>query len=474
MRGDVKIWRAVTASTVLCAAALGGCGWNAQVAPPAVVMPQTFPGAESQDPALSLADVPWWRYFDDPTLIGLIRTGLSNNQNLAVATARVDQAAALVSEAQARALPQVNATLTTTPAAATGGGLSSTFFGGIAITWQVDFWGRYHAAAQSARQAFFASKSDRDAAVQNLVASIASTWFQLKSVQQQIRVAEDNADNAERSRSITEHRTRQGVSSAVELRQAETQLYMVRDQIPVLRATAAQLRNALDVLIGKNPGEPVAADIAGVGDVTTYPVPPVGLPSALLRRRPDVVAAEERLRAVGYDVAAARAAVLPSIGLTAAGGRSSTDLSQLVSSTRSAPIRSVGPTVDQPIFEGGALIAEIRRTKGARAEAEADYRGTILSALQNVDDALAAYREAGLRMTEANRLETAAHETARLAEERFAAGVTSFLEVLDSQRELYSAQLELSLAEQYRNQAAVDLYRSLGGGWYSSETAAPG
>jgi multidrug efflux system outer membrane protein len=458
---------------VLASGALGGCGWTAKLDPPVVALPPSFPATASNESMISIADLPWWRYFDDPALTELIRTGLANNQNLAIAAARIDQAAALVTEAQARALPQVALALTTTPGASPKGGLSSTFFGGVNVSWQLDFWGRYHAAAQASREAFFASRADREAAVQALVASIASTWFQLKSVEQQIAVAEDNAASADASRRITELRTRHGVSSAVELHQAETQLFTVRDQIPALRATAAQLEDALAVLIGRNPGEWAPPDATLARNVATYPEPPLGLPSALLARRPDLVAAEDRLRAAGYGVASARATLLPAIGLTFSGGRSSTELTDLLRSGRSVAIRSVGPAGDQPVFVGGALKAEVKRTTAARVEAEATYRGAVLSALQNVNDGLAAYRLSGDRMREAERLETAAKATEHLARERFAAGVTGFLEVLDSQRELYRAQLEVSSAEQFRNQAAVDLYRSLGGGWARGDDPTP-
>jgi multidrug efflux system outer membrane protein len=450
---------------VLATGPLGGCGWTAKLDPPTVTVPSAFAATASKDDTVSIADLPWWRYFDDPVLIELIRTGLANNQNLAVAAARIDQAASLVTEAQAQAMPQVALGLTTTPDASPKGALSSTFFGGVNVSWQFDFWGRYHAAAQALRESFFASRADQNAAVQSLVASIASTWFQLKSVEQQIAVAEDNAASAETSRRITELRTRHGVSSAVELRQAETQLFTVRDQIPALRAAEARLKDALAVLIGRNPGDWTPPDAVAAQNAPIYPEPPIGVPSALLVRRPDLIAAEDRVRAAGYSVASARAALLPSIGLTFSGGRSSTDLADLLRSDRSVAIRSLGPTGDQPIFVGGALKAEVRRTAAARAEAEAAYRGAILSALQDTNDALAAYRQSGERMREADRLQTAAKSTEKLAAERFAAGVTSFLEVLDSQRELYSAQLEVSAAEQFRNQAAVDLYRSLGGGW---------
>lgn len=450
---------------VLALAPLAACGWTSQVTTPSIATPAAFPGDEGVDPQ-SIADLPWWRYFGDPQLVGMIETGLANNQNLAVATARVDRAAELVAQARAQALPQVEATLATSPASlARGASLSSTFFGGLQINWQIDFWGRYHAAAQAARETFIATQADKDAAVQSLVASIATTWFQLRDVDEQIRVAEANAADADRSRRLTEMRSRQGVSSAVEVRQAETQLYSVRDRMPALRATAVQLQDALAVLLGQNPGQWTPPDPQATADLTTYPEPPVGLPSALLQRRPDVLAAQARVRAAGFDVLAAQRTLAPSIGLTAAGGRSSSDLSDLVRADRSAAIASVGPSVSQPIFTGGALVAQIKQARSEQAEALASYRLAVQSALQNVDDALAAYRLSADRMTEAGRLEAAARETDRLAEKRFQAGVTSFLEVLDAQRELYSAQVELSQAKQYRNQAAIDLYRSLGGGW---------
>lgn len=446
------------AAAVACAL-LAGCAVGDNYQRPALDLPAQFrtPGASGE--SLGLAD--WRRVFADPTLQGRIEQALKSNLDLAVAEARVREAQAAVTIARAGALPSVAAGLQTSPTARLPGDtLTSSFLAAGFLSWEIDLWGRVRRGTEAARADLAARDAARDGARVSIVAQTAGRHFELAALRETRRATEASVNLQRESLRLMRRRNQAGIVSAAEVRQAEGQLAGTEARLPDIARQIAATENALSLLLAQPPA-PVAE---GGGEVPLPTALPVGLPSALLDRRPDLRQAEQQLIAANARVGEAKAQLLPALSITGAFGRISTELGELVGSG-SASVASLGPNVTQTLYAGGALRAN-RDAAIARLDAALiGYRATALNALREVADAVEAYDRAGEQLARQSERVTAQREALRLADKRFAAGVVSFIEVLDAQRQLLAAETDFVNTRLARQLALVQVYRALGGGW---------
>jgi NodT family efflux transporter outer membrane factor (OMF) lipoprotein len=437
-----------------CASIEAGEGLSASDVPPAWDAP--IPTDASTWPEAN-----WWQGFDSAELDQLIADAQAQNLDLAIAAARILQA-----EAQARAagsvlLPSVDLRAGATQSGAFDSTNSQSFSVSLGASYEVDFWGRNAADVRAAEASLRASQYDRETVALTVIASTASTYFQLLSLRDRVAIAKRNLENAQGVLKITEARVNAGVAVPLELAQQRANVAGQEANIPQLEQQERETRAALALLLGR----PVqgfdvgATTIAGIEAPTVAP----GLPSELLARRPDVRRAEAQLVAADANIAAARAAFFPSISLSGSLGASSAALASLFNPSNIA--YSIGASLLQTIFDGGQRQANLDATVAQRKETLLSYRGAVIAAFSDVDVALGAVASLEARERASQVQADEAREAFRIAELRYRAGVEDFLSVLDAQRSLNSAEDQLAQAKLARLQAAVTLFRVLGGGW---------
>jgi NodT family efflux transporter outer membrane factor (OMF) lipoprotein len=443
---------------------LGGCTMLESVSHLAT---GDVPKAWSQ-PALSTdktwPDSNWWQGFQSPELDVVIETARAQNLDLAIAKARVEQA-----DAQARIVgSSLLPTLTGNVRANESGGIHDpsstpvkTLTATAAVSYELDFWGRNFENARAANKSLAASEFDRETVALTTVSSVANSYFRLLSLRDRLRVSRLNVDNAAKLLSLTQKQLDAGVVSRLPVAQQTSLLASLRAQAANLELQERQTFGTLAVLLGKPPQDFVVA-AQSLDGILSPKVGP-GLTSELLARRPDVKSAEANLQAAQADLAAARAAYLPTISLTGSAGVTSTALAGLVNGSGAA--YTIGASLLQNIFRGGELIAQNDRAYYRREELLASYRKSALNAFADVDAALVGVSAATLQEEQQAIAAASAAEALHIAEVQYKAGTADFLSVLSAQQTLYSAQDQLAQTRATRLQATVGLFRALGGGW---------
>lgn len=456
------------ASALLCAVALGACSLIPDFEPPAVETPQSWmsAGAEAETRPAEPPPADWWRAFGNEELARLVERAQANSPDLAAAAARVAQASATRRAAASTLLPSVGGSAS---GSRSGQDLDTFGTGADRVSWrgvidasyEIDFWGRNRAGAIAAEASELASVFDRETVLLTLSSEVAAVWLQYLALEDRIDVAQASLDNARTVLELIETQVNLGAISPLELAQQRSNIAGIEATLSELRQQRARTLNALTLLLGEPPGD-VAVASEGLSAVRLPTVEP-GLPSALLARRPDIARAEAQLLAANADIGAARAAWFPSIGLTGQAGFGSTALASLFEPA--SALYTLAGSITAPIFSGGRLDAEYDRARARYDELVANYRGAVLAGFRDVEDALAGARY--LAEVEAAQQEAAAQaaEAFRLAETQYRAGAVDFLTVLDAQRSLFSAEDALVRARLARLDAAVSLYRALGGGW---------
>ncbi|HET6521128.1 MAG TPA: efflux transporter outer membrane subunit [Geminicoccaceae bacterium] len=411
----------------------------------------------------------WWRAFGDPELEGLIAAAQRNNHDLRAAASRVVQAEARTRVAAADLYPTLGASTSGGRAGRAGEGLDAAYQAGFDASYEVDFWGGNRAAAASAGAAFEASRFDRETVALTLTADVATTYFRLLSLADRLESARKQLDIARRVLDLVRSQAEWGAVSELRVAQQRNTVASLEATLPTLERQRAETRNALAVLLGAAPEEleppPAGGSLAAIEVPTVAP----GLPAELLTRRPDIRSAEADLAAADADVHVARAALFPSIRLTGRGGFASAALTSLFDVGGSFYSLVTGLTA--PIFDAGRLDARRDLAEARRDELVHRYRAAVIAAFRDVEDALAAARYLG--ETEAAQREalTQARRAYDLAEIQYRAGAVDFMTVLDAQRTLFQAEDALLQTRLARLNAAVALFRALGGGW--GEGAAP-
>jgi multidrug efflux system outer membrane protein len=420
---------------------------------------------QRQSQAASYADLPWWQVFQDSQLQELIRTALKQNYDLQLATERINAARAQVSITRSSLFPQVQGN------GNFSGGKDGTFqtkYNFLNLTadaaFQLDFFGKLHRATEASRAQLLATEDARQTVILTLVSDVASDYFWLLQFDLQLQITHETVKTQEDSVRLTKSRVEHGVATKLEVLQAQQVLDTANAQIPDLERQIAQEEDAISILLGNYP-----QSVTRGQPLVEQPLPPdvpPGLPSTLLERRPDILEAEQILVAANAEIGVAKAEFFPQISLTGSGGGAfgrSSAFSNLMSSQLG--IWSYGAQVSQPIFTGGALRGNLRLANSQHQQALIGYRQTIQKAFGDVSDALIGYQKLHEVRTRQEVTVADLQESVRLSEMRYRGGTTTYLEVLDGQRSLYSAELTLAQARGSEFQSLVQLYRVLGGGW---------
>ncbi|MBV6321226.1 efflux transporter outer membrane subunit [Duganella violaceicalia] len=425
--------------------------------------------------ARDAVDTGWRDYFADPRLQQLIAAALENNRDLRTAALRIEEARAQYDIQSADRLPNLNAnasgTKAKTPAFLSPSGQTSIgkrYDAGLALSsFELDFFGRVKSLNDAALAAYLATDEARQAAQISLVAQVAQAYYTERAYAEQYALAQQTYDARARTYKLTQQRAEVGASSRLDLRANETLMETARTAALTLARQRAQADNALTLLVGQ-PASAGAGSAATAGampndqQIDALSALPTGLPSDLLARRPDIRAAEQRLKSANANIGAARAAFFPRISLTAALGSSSPSLNGLFDGGSGS--WSFAPQLSLPIFDAGRNRANLGLAEVRKHLAVADYEKAIQTAFREVADALAARDYLGEQVSAQRAVQDAQADRLKLLQLRFDNGVASSLDVLDAQRELFSAQQTLVQARLQRTTSAIDLYRALGGG----------
>lgn len=454
-------------ATLLLPALLAACAWGPAPQTPRVELPVQW--RVSLDEASGVVDAAWWRQFNDPVLDSLVVTALSNNLDLAVAAARMEAFAARIGVVGAGRWPQVgydasaarvDPSRETASGAAAPGGNTDLYQANLGISWEIDLWGRIGAATAAAEAEFLASENNRRALLLSVVAAVADTYIQLRALDAQLTVARSLLDARGKSLELFELQLERGVISELEVAQLRSELERNAATIPALARRIALTENLLSQLLGQ---APVALARGTALDALEPPVLPAGLPAELLERRPDVRASAQQLTAAGLRVGVARAARFPRLSLTGLLGVASSDLSNL---TRSGAEQSqIAGGLAGPLFTAGRVSAEIDAAMAEARQAEAVYRGTVLTALREAEDALVIQTTTRDEAAALQRRVAAVRDYLSYAEMRYDGGYASYLAVLDAQRSLFDAELQALQVNAESLRAVVGVYRAFGGSW---------
>jgi outer membrane protein, multidrug efflux system len=448
---------------------LTGCAIGPNYKRPAVNAPTGFHDVTNQVSTNSLADLPWWGVFKDPVLQDLVQIALTNNYDLRITLTRVDQARAIQAQARSQFLPQVGCGGEANRGkneylglpVPNGGQTMNSFLAGFGAVWEIDLWGRVRRMNEAARANFMATQEGRRAVMISLVSGVAAAYFELLELDDQLAIAQRTQDSYERTLKLFSDQHAGGLASKLEVSRAELALRTVTATIPEIERQIALKENEINTLLGRNPG-PIARTSTLLAQEMPVEIP-VGLPSSLLERRPDVRAAEQQVRAANAEIGVAIGDFFPRIGLTTLYGVTSTEFNNLLKSE--ANIWSAAATAAGPVFTGGRLTGRYRQTKAAWEETKLRYQQTALTAFREVSDALISRRRFEEGRVEQSQAVGAGREAVELATVRYKEGKASYYEVLEAQQQLFPAENALSRIEAARRLTIIQLYKALGGGW---------
>lgn len=452
---------------------LQGCMLGEDYRRPEIETPQQFRYSASTDKAITTAATPlqpssrveWWKQFGDPVLDELMENALTNNLDLVIAAARLKEYEATQTIATAPLWPQLGVNVAEAREKLPGGPSTKGYQAAFALSWEIDFWGRIRRLSEAAQAEYLGQEAAQQAVVLSLVGAVANSYIQLRELDSRLKMAQNSLGARQESERLAQLRFKSGVISEMELRQVGAELQGNYFSVQQLEQAVAQKETTISLLLGRNPGTiPRGRTI----EALSLPTVPDGLPSTLLVRRPDLRQAEQALVAANARVGAARASLFPTISLTGTQGSVSPQLSSLFSS----PTRtwSFVSGLTQPIFSGGSLLARLRVSEAQREQAVAQYRKAIQSAFGETEDALVGVQKTREQKLSQQRLVGEVGRYAHLANLRYQAGVTSHLELLDSQRNLFSAEQGLAQSQSAALIALVNLHKALGGDWSSTTT----
>jgi multidrug efflux system outer membrane protein len=464
---------------ILLALLLAGCTVGPAYQRPELAAPENHRALTTPAEAESLADVPWWEVFQDPVLHDLVNEALANNHDLRIAAARVEEARARAGVAKSYLYPELNltagyglneASLTTDPPQATSGdrryeNLNASF----ALSWEIDLFGRLRRQNESAMAVFLATDEARQGVVLTLVADVARAYFVLRELDLELEIARRTLALNDQTVTFYRDRLEGGISNKLEVNQAIATRARTAATIPELERQIAAQENLLSFLLGRSPG-PITRGTA-LTDQYLPPAVPAGLPSALLDRRPDVRQAEQLLVSANADVGAAKALFYPTISLTGLFGGASSDLTNLAD--RQSQVWSIGAGLFQPLFQAGRIRRNYEAAQAVFEQALAQYAKTAQNAYREVTDSLVAIDKYALVRAEEETAVAALKEASDLSRSRYDLGLSSYLEVLIADQQLFAAELALAQARYAQLDSVVQLYRALGGGWQQQESAEP-
>jgi outer membrane protein, multidrug efflux system len=450
---------------------LTGCTVGPNYKRPIVGTPGSYRGDATEPtgpPTVqSLGDEKWWSVFQDSELQNLVRTGLRQNYDVRIAATRILQAREQVTITRSNQFPNLNFGFGLTGVRQPG--IPNVFSSysyladqiAFSGSWNVDFWGRYRRATEAARANLLATEWGRRAVLSTLVANLATAYFQLREYDLELEIAKQTLASRQQSFKLTQTLESGGATSLVDVLQAEQLVEQAAAAVPQTEQLIGQEENQISILLGENP-----RSVPRGRPLTEQPLPatiPAGIPSRLLERRPDIQQAEQQLVAANAEIGVARAQLFPQISLTGQAGLLSIGLGNLFT----WPARSWNWTasITQPIFNAGALRANVRLSEAQQQQLVLTYQQAIQQAFLEVSNALIAYQKTRDFSSHQETLTNSAREASDLSDTRYKGGVTSYLEVLTNQTIYFSAQLTLARARLGEQLALVQIYTSLGGGW---------
>ncbi|HEY1123276.1 MAG TPA: efflux transporter outer membrane subunit [Haloferula sp.] len=455
---------------LFAAVALSGCNMGPDFQSPEVTVPMAFRFDANASPQ-SIADLPWWKVYRDPKLQSLINEALSNNHDLRIAVTRVEQARQVAVQTRSLALPSVDYGGSASRGRNQAGG-SASFTGGkttddaaalLSVVWEVDFWGRIRRLSEADLARYLATDEARCGVIVSLIGDVAQAYFELLELDLEKEISVRTRDSFQKSFDLFSSRLEGGIASKIETSRATAATAQAAALIPDIERQIGQKENQLSILIGRAPG-PITSR-GSLSDRAIEQSVPSGLPSAMIRRRPDIRQSEQLLRAANAEIGAAIAEYYPRIGLTAFAGRVSPDLSDLTDGVGNA--WSIASNISGPIFNGGRLRAQEAQARAAFDEAKLRHEKTVLVALGEVSNSLIARQKFAAARTEQERAVTSLEDAVGVSTERYSAGRANYFEILDSQLELFPTELQLARIRLNEYLSVVGLYRALGGGWSS-------
>ena len=451
---------------------LAGCKVGPNYARPQVTAPPAYRGADnaavsSADPE-SLGDQDFAKVFREPELQQLIRTALDNNYDVRIAAKRVLEQQAQLRITRSQLFPTANlggsgigADLPNSLGSGLPSGAAVVGSFNVSAAWNPDFWGLYRRQSEAARAQLLAQTWAQRAVRMTLVQQVASTYFQLRALDSQLEIAKETLKTRQESVQLTKTLESGGSVPLSDLREAEELQYTASAQIPQIEEQIQQQENGLRLLLGQDPGPVQHTDPNALN-----PPPqdlPVGLPSRLLERRPDILQAEQQLVAANAQIGVARAQFFPQLSISGSGGVGGDSLSSIFDPD-SKLIYGIG-SLTQPIFQGGKLRGQLQLSQHEKEEMVLNYQKTIAGAFRDVSNALIAVNKQRAAREQQEKLVAAARDATELARTRYQGGATSYLEVLTTDSNLFSAQLNLVNTQQGEALSLVQLYSALGGGW---------
>jgi outer membrane protein, multidrug efflux system len=458
------------AGPILAALLLAGCAVGPDYRRPDAGAPPSYRG-QAGGGAGSLADLAWWDVYRDARLNDLIRTALADGYDARIAAARVEQSRSIAAEVHGQLFPGVgyagNAdrgrnSLLGNPYPQAGGGTTGDGFDGyFGAAWEFDLWGRVRRLDEAARSQYLASEEGRRGVLLSLVSDVATSYYQLLELDDELAIAHSATDAFGESLKLFNRQLEGGVASRLDTASAEAAMEASAAQIPNLEMQIAIKENQLSVLIGSRPGPIVRG--ARLSEQAVPPEVPAGIPSDLLERRPDVREAEYAAMAANADIGVTIGGFLPKIGLSAVFGGVSPQLDQLTS--RGAGLWSIGAGATGPLFQGGGLRGQYDQSKAAWEQAKLQYQQAALNAFGDVANALVTRQRLAEMRDRQERAASAYGEAVKLSTERYKSGRASYFEVIQSQLLLYPAQVALAQTKRDQFTVIVQLYKALGGGW---------
>lgn len=458
------------------AALLAGCTVGPNYHRPAIQAPDRFRAAApaTAGDSASLADLKWWEVFKDEKLQQLEREALAQNYDLRDAAARVEAAIAHLGITRSDQLPNVGASADISTIRSSRNGATSLpasivpsqnrTFGATTVnllSFELDFWGRLRRSTEAARANLLGAEENRKALVTTLVSQVAAAYFNLRELDYQLEISQRTLATRKESLELIRKRQAGGVATLLDLRQSEQLVYTASATIPALQQAIEQTENQISLLLGKNPAEVLRG--RSLTEQEMPPDVPAGLPSALLDRRPDIRVAEQNLIAANAEIGVAKAAYFPRISLTGFLGGQGTQLSSLFSGA--SGVWNFTPQVTQPIFTAGRLSSTVKLSEAVRESALIQYEKAVQTAFTEVSNAVIAHQRIRESRVQQELLVAALQDRTRLAYVRYRGGVDTLLNALDSDRDLFQAELALSEIRLNELNSVVQLYKALGGGW---------
>jgi len=474
-----SIW--IPAAVAALALTAAGCTVGPNYERPKLEPPTQYRGLAAQPAAESVADVPWWQVFEDPALQALIREGIASNLDLRSASARVVESRALAGIAKSYLYPDIGAGFGTSQEQPSRVGdpkltkeqVPDRSYSNWALTgslsWEIDLFGKLRRGKEAAFAQYLASEEGRRAILITLVGDIASTYFYLRELDLQLEIARRTVKTNDDTVTYYVNRLQGGVSNRLEVDQAKANRAVTAAAIPDIELQIAIAENALSVLLGRPPSG-IARGLA-LGDRDVPPAVPAGLPAQLIERRPDVVQAEQLLVAANANIGVAKALFYPAISLTGSLGTVSSSLTDFL--TGDSLVWSFGAGLFQPIFNGGRIRQNYDAAVARYDLALAQYQKAALNGYREVADSLVTIQKLAQRRIEIESGVEALRDAVQLSRARYDTGLSSYLEVLIADQQLFSQEIQLAQVRGAQLRAVAQLYRALGGGWQPEQVTAP-